>query len=182
MNTLTGRVGHTASKLEGAGDLLTDQADRHLCAELLVAHDEEPQMVRSMETLFGSRAAGNAHSLRVGVKVKGKILFIDMNDVVAIHSKGNYLRLEQQVSSLLIRGSISMVAETLDGCGFIRINRSALMNASFVEEIRPLPTGEYRLRIKGGKEYTVTRTYRRNLRALAKFWIGTGVLFPARPG
>jgi len=52
------------------------------------------------------------------------------------------------------------------------------VNASFVEEISPLPTGEYCLRIKGGKEYNVTRTFKRNLKSLAKFWIGTGAFLP----
>jgi DNA-binding LytR/AlgR family response regulator len=69
------------------------------------------------------------------------------------------------------------VAQKLEPHGFIRIHRSVLVNASFVEEIRPQPTGEYGLRVKGGKEYTVTRTYKRNLKSLAAFWLGTGALF-----
>ncbi len=52
------------------------------------------------------------------------------------------------------------------------------MNTSFVEEIRPYSTGEYGLRVKGGKEYTVTRTYKKNLKSLAESWIGTAVFFP----
>jgi hypothetical protein len=28
--------------------------------------------------------------------------------------------------------------------------------------------------VKDGREYTVTRTYKKNLRSLAAFWIGTG--------
>jgi len=48
-----------------------------------------------------------------------------------------------------------------------------------VEEIWPLSTGEYCLRVKGGKEYTVTRTYKKNLQSLAEFWIGTGAFFPS---
>jgi DNA-binding LytR/AlgR family response regulator len=43
-----------------------------------------------------------------------------------------------------------------------------------VQEIRPCTTGEYELRLRGGKEYTVTRTYKKNLKSLAGFWIGTG--------
>jgi hypothetical protein len=46
-----------------------------------------------------------------------------------------------------------------------------------VEEIRPYSTGEYGLRVKGGKEYTVTRTYKKNLKSLAEFWIGAGAFF-----
>jgi two-component system LytT family response regulator len=79
-----------------------------------------------------------------------------------------------------LRESISVVAEKVEPYGFIRIHRSALVNTAFVEEIRPYPTGEYGLRVKGGKEYTVTRTYKRNLQALAEFWIGTSPLFPNR--
>jgi DNA-binding LytR/AlgR family response regulator len=47
------------------------------------------------------------------------------------------------------------------------------VNSAFVEEIRPWSTGEYVLRVKGGKEFTVTRTYRQNLKLLAESWIGT---------
>ena len=48
-------------------------------------------------------------------------------------------------------------------------------NSKFVEEIRPVPTGKNALRIAGGKEYTVTRIYKKNLKFLAEFWIGEGV-------
>jgi hypothetical protein len=47
------------------------------------------------------------------------------------------------------------------------------VNAAFVEEIQPLSTGEYMLRVTGGKKYTVTRTYKKNLHLLAESWIGT---------
>ena len=70
------------------------------------------------------------------------------------------------------------MAEQLEPQGFIRIHRSILVNTSFVEEIRPYPTGEYGLRLTGGKEYTVTRTYKKNLKSLAEFWIGAGAFFP----
>jgi len=73
----------------------------------------------------------------------------------------------------LLRESISTVAEKLKPYGFIRIHRSVLVNGSFVEEIQPWSTGEYVLRIKGGKEYTVSRTYKNNLKSLARFWVGT---------
>ena len=64
------------------------------------------------------------------------------------------------------------MAEKLKAYEFLRIHRSVLVNASFVEEIKPYVTGEYGLKVKGGREYTVTRTYKRNLKSLADFWIG----------
>jgi LytTr DNA-binding domain len=45
------------------------------------------------------------------------------------------------------------MAEKLKPYGFIRIHRSVVVNISAVEEIQPLPTGECRLRVKGGRKY-----------------------------
>src|SRR6266705_1186568 len=97
----------------------------------------------------------------------------DRADVVIIEAQGNYVLLQRASGSYLLRESISTMAEKLKPYGFIRIHRSVLVNGSFVEEIQPWTTGEYVLRVKGGKEYTVSRTYKSSLKSLAKFWIGT---------
>ena len=111
-------------------------------------------------------------SAKIAIKTKRRILFVDPADVVLVEAQGNYVLLRQPSGSCLLRESISTVAEKLKAYGFIRIHRSMLVNRSFVEEIQPLPTGEYVLRIEGGKEYTVSRTYKINLKSLARFWIG----------
>lgn len=110
---------------------------------------------------------------KIAIKTKRRILLVDPADVVIIEAQGNYVLLRRPSGSCLLRESISTMAEKLKAYGFIRIHRSVLVNGSFVEEIQPWPTGEYVLRIKGGKEYTVSRTYKSNLRSLAKFWLGT---------
>jgi two-component system LytT family response regulator len=112
-------------------------------------------------------------SPRVALKLKGQILFLDLGDVLAVHAEGNYVRLQRDASSYLLRESISVVAEKLAPHGFVRVHRSFLVNASCVEAIEPRPNGEYALRIRGGNEYTVTRTYKENLGSLATLWIGT---------
>jgi two-component system, LytTR family, response regulator len=119
----------------------------------------------------------NQPPARVAIKVKGKILFISLGDLVAVQAEGNCVSLERIGSSYLLRETISAVAEKLEPHGFIRIHRSILVNTSFVEEMRPYSTGEYGLLVKGGKEYTVTRTYKKNLKSLAEFWIGAGAFF-----
>lgn len=84
--------------------------------------------------------------------------------------------LERLSGSYLLRESISTVARKLEPYGFIRMHRSVLVNISFVEEIHPWTTGEYVVRIKGGKELTVSRTYKKNLKSMAQFWVGTNGL------
>jgi DNA-binding LytR/AlgR family response regulator len=109
---------------------------------------------------------------KIAIKAEGRILFIAPDDVMAVQAERNYVLLQADTGSYLLRVSISSIAKKLRPYGFLRIHRSVLVNASFVEEIQPMPTGEYTLRIKGGKEYTVTRTYKNNLKDLAVCWIG----------
>jgi two-component system LytT family response regulator len=117
-------------------------------------------------------------SPRIAIKVRGQIVFIHSSDVVSVEAQGNYVLLQRDQNSYLLRDSISAVAAKLEPYGFIRIHRSVLVNSSLVEAISPYSTGECVVKVKGGREYAVTRTYKNNLRFLAKFWIGTGTFFP----
>ena len=110
---------------------------------------------------------------RIAIKAKGRILFIDPADVVTVEAQGNYVLLQRMSGSDLLHESMSTVAEKLQPYGFVRIHRSVLINASFVEEIHPWTTGEYVLRIKGGKEFNVSRTYKKNLHSITPLWFGT---------
>ncbi|HZV87683.1 MAG TPA: LytTR family DNA-binding domain-containing protein [Candidatus Binatus sp.] len=112
--------------------------------------------------------------IKIAIKTKGKILLINPGDILAVEAEGNYVLLRRPTDSYLLRESISTMAEKLQPYGFVRIHRSVLVNASSVEEIHPATTGEYMLRIAGGREYMVSRTYKNNLKSLAHSWIGTG--------
>ena len=116
-------------------------------------------------------------SPRIAIKTGGRILLISSRDIVSVKAEGNYVSLQRESASYLLRESISDMAEKLEPFGFIRIHRSVLVNIWFVEEIRPHGTGEYLVRVTTGKEFTVTRTYKENLKSLAEFWIGTGTFF-----
>jgi two-component system, LytTR family, response regulator len=110
---------------------------------------------------------------RIAIKARGRIVFIDPRDVQTVEAQGNYVLLRRASGEELLREPISAVEEKLGPYGFIRIHRSVLINSTFVEEIQPCSTGEYVLRLKGGKEYTVSRTYKKNLSAITPLWFGT---------
>ena len=119
-----------------------------------------------------TRTLATGTSVRIAIKAKGRILFIDAADLIAAEAKGNHVLLLCTSSSHLLRESISTVEEKLNLHGFVRIHRSVLVNAALVEEIHPCPTGDYVLRVRGGREFTVTRSYKKNLQLLAQLWIG----------
>jgi DNA-binding LytR/AlgR family response regulator len=125
------------------------------------------RLLRQLEVIAKRQAP------RIAFKAKGRILFLDLAEIVAVQAEGNYVSLRHRPNPYLLRESLSSMAEKLKPYGFIRIHRSVVVNISAVEEIQPLPTGEYRLRVKGGKEYLVTRTYKHSLRDLAQLWVGS---------
>jgi DNA-binding LytR/AlgR family response regulator len=127
------------------------------------------KLMRAMQPLQGVSAR---HAPRVAIKSKGRVLFINPEEVIAVRAEGNYVLLERESGSYLLREAISAMAEKLEAYGFVRIHRSVLVNSSFVEEIQPCPTGEYRLRMKGGGEFMATRSYKKNLKSLAQIWVG----------
>jgi len=114
-----------------------------------------------------------AKPVKIAIKSKGKILLLSPSDILAVEAEGNYVLLLRRSESHLLRESISTMAEKLRPFHFVRIHRSVLVNAAVVEEIFPGDTGEYMLRISGGKQYVVSRTYKNNLKDLAQSWIGT---------
>lgn len=125
------------------------------------------------------QAVSTTHHPKIAIKARGRILLIDPTEIIAAEAEGNYVLLRRQSGSDLLRESISVVAEKLRPYGFVRIHRSVLINTSFIEEIHPWVTGDYVLRIKGGKQYTASRSYKKNLRSIADSWIGaTGFADP----
>jgi two-component system, LytTR family, response regulator len=144
--------------------------------EFASRRSETERAARLLELMPHLRASTGAPPSKIAIRTSGRILFIDPRDVAVIRAQGNYVLLQQEKGTYLLKESISTAADKFQPYGFVRIHRSVLVNASFVEEIRPRSTGEYELRLKGGHQYVVTRTYKNNLKALAGTWMGNGTI------
>jgi DNA-binding LytR/AlgR family response regulator len=109
---------------------------------------------------------------QIAIRTNGRILFIDPKEVITVKAEGNYVLLQRLSGSYLVRESISVTAEKLKPHGFVRVHRSLLVNRTQVDEVKAWTTGEYGVRLKDGREYTVTRKYKKNLKDLAGSWLG----------
>jgi len=127
----------------------------------------------SKRVLPSHREVRNGKTARIAIQSKGRIRLLQMIDLVSVHAQGNYVLLQLQTGSHLVRGSISTVAQKLEPYGFIRIHRSVLINSTHVEEVRSLRAGEYGLRVRPGQTYRVGRRYNKNLPVLAELWLGS---------
>jgi DNA-binding LytR/AlgR family response regulator len=144
-----------------------EAADTSLLPVIRVDAASLMQVSRQLESIAKRQAP------RIAFKAKGSILLLNLFDILAVQAEGNYVSLQHRPNRYLVHESLSSIAEKLKPYGFIRIHRSVVVNVSAVEKVQPLSTGEYRLRVSGGKEYLVTRTYKHNLRDLAQLWVGT---------
>ncbi|MBV9621108.1 MAG: LytTR family transcriptional regulator DNA-binding domain-containing protein [Gammaproteobacteria bacterium] len=133
---------------------------------------EQERALRMLDVLHSLRA-NFPDKIRMGVKDKGRVVFVDAREMVSAEAHGNYVLLRSTAGTHLLRETLAAVATLLAPYGFLRIHRSVLINTAFVEAIEPGPGGEWVVRTRTGSEYHVTRTYRRNLRGLAKCWLGT---------
>jgi DNA-binding LytR/AlgR family response regulator len=162
------------SRVKFAGTGLKDSPEE--AENTLIRSAVQPAMAERSPKLAEFRPRSETppvKPIKIAIKTKGKILLIHPGEILAVEAEGNYVLLRRLMDSYLLRESISTKAVKLQAYGFIRIHRSVLVNASSVEELRPGASGEYTLRLAGGREYMVSRTYKNNLRSLAQSWIGT---------
>jgi two-component system LytT family response regulator len=151
------------SRIHAALDTAIHRTDTERVAKLVATLANGPDILRGRPE-------------RIAIKSQGRILFLDPSEVMFVQAEGNYVLLQTGSGSHLMRESLNQVEHKLAPYGFVRIHRSAIVNSVFVKEVQPWYTGEYVLKLTNGKEFTVTRTYKKNLRALVAGGIGTELL------
>ena len=97
---------------------------------------------------------------RICIKCKGRIVFLDFEEIQWVEAAGNYLQLHTRVETYTIRDTMAEFGSRLEPHRFVRIHRSIIVNARYIRELKPWRTGEYVLTLTNGKELTLSRKYR----------------------
>ena len=108
-------------------------------------------------------AAGQPVEKTMAIKARGRIVFLDPNDIDWIEAAANYVKLVVGKDSYLLREGIGHIAERLDSARFVRIHRSTIVNVRRIKELLPCENGEYIALLKNGKELSCGRSYRDQL-------------------
>jgi len=110
----------------------------------------------------GSAAPAESQN-RLVIKAKGRVIFLDLDDIDWVEAAANYVRLNVGKESYLLRETISRTSERLNPTEFIRIHRSTIVNVRKIKELIPVNSGEYVVVLKNGKELSCSRGYRAHL-------------------
>jgi hypothetical protein len=114
------------------------------------------------------RAEKPAFAGRLTVKQNGRIMLVDVSDIDAITSEGNYVKLHTKNKSYLLRETMNAMEQKLDHGVFVRLRRSTIVRIEQIAEFHPLFNGEFEVLLKTGAKYTSSRRYRKNLESILK--------------
>jgi hypothetical protein len=105
---------------------------------------------------------------RVSIKVNGRIVLLNIEDVEWITSEGNYISLHSAGKRYLLRETMDRMEEKLDPAAFVRLRRSTIVRIDQIQELHPASKGEFEVLLKDGTRLSSTRRYRKHLQAALK--------------
>ena len=168
-----------AAYLEGGGLIPSWRALRLEYVEKLGQHFLVAVMLYAAIVLvgFGHRSWSNSVEHRADdktaldrgsfapliVRSVGEMERVDPLSVEYIESCGNYSRLHIGERGVLIRRTLTSLAEELAPAGFVRIHRSGIVNLDRVSKLRTGSHGDAAVELDSGRLVKVSRTYRRSL-------------------
>lgn len=106
------------------------------------------------------------HGRRLVVKSGGRIQFVDVSQIDWVEADGNYAHLHLSTGdSVLIRDTLTELADRLGASQFFRIHRSRLVNVDRVKELRVGGGGDYDVVLLNGTYLGLSRGCKEALQA-----------------
>jgi len=106
------------------------------------------------------RAEFRGDGPRVLVKSPDRILFLKPDEIDHIEACGNYVVLHAGKERHIVRETMTAMETRLASSGFMRINRSVILNLGRIKELLPVAAGEYVVILKTGARLNMTCSLR----------------------
>lgn len=115
--------------------------------------------------LLKAQRSSDPPSARGAIEVRdgARRHFVPLAEVAWIEAAGNYVELHLGATPILHRAPLSEMERQLAGAGFVRIHRSRLVRRDAIAQVESKPSGDYVVRLSGGRELAGSRRYRRPL-------------------
>ncbi|HTN96867.1 MAG TPA: LytTR family DNA-binding domain-containing protein, partial [Nordella sp.] len=105
---------------------------------------------------------------RLDIRDGAKRFWIETNEILWIEAAGNYVELHLAARSLLRRQTLAALECELDGCDFVRIHRSRLVNARHVTAAETNDSGDFTITLTDGRQISGSRRWRAGLDILTR--------------
>lgn len=95
----------------------------------------------------------------VWVRKDGQLARLDVATIDWVSAEGECVRFHTESESFLHRGTLSSVATQFECAGFLRIHRSAVVNAQRISSLSRTRWGALQIRLQSGPELRVSRSH-----------------------
>ncbi len=118
--------------------------------------------------VLGELGGGQArrHVRRLPIKKAGRVILVDVDDVMRFEATGNYIEVHTRERMHLLRETLTGLETRLDPQAFIRVSRSCIVNACHVRELQPQFSGDFVVVLADDSEVQGSRRYRDGIEAL----------------
>jgi two-component system LytT family response regulator len=110
-------------------------------------------------------AAGDVYLEWLFVRKGNRVVKLSVPEIHWFEAEGNYVRIHTHGDAYLIREKMMTLQARLDPKRFARIHRNAIVNLSFVKEMRPWSNSAFVVLLDDGTELRLSRRYRGRLAA-----------------
>ena len=121
------------------------------------------ELNRKLEALLASRQGKPQYLERLLVKSRGRVVFINADELDWIEAAGNYVSLHTGEKTHLLRDTMQRLESRLDPARFVRIHRSTIVQLDRIRELALSTKGDYQLTLKDGTQLSLSRTHLRKL-------------------
>ena len=87
-------------------------------------------------------------------------LRLPVDSIEWVDAAGDYMCIHARGETHILRGTMKELEDVLDPKLFQRVHRSTIVNLRLVKSLRAHMNGEYFLKLEGGQELKLSRTYR----------------------
>lgn len=100
---------------------------------------------------------------RLSVSKGDVVHLLPTADIDWIEARGDFVRIHAERTTYTLNSTMTNLAGTLDSTRFVRIHRSAIVNAEHVRQLVPSTHGEYVVVLANGARLKLTRSHRASL-------------------
>jgi two-component system LytT family response regulator len=97
---------------------------------------------------------------RLIVKADGQLHFLSQRDIRWVQAQGDYVKIHVKAHGLLVRMTMTKVAQLLDPSLFLRIRKSAIVNLAFVRRVKQTQGSHRGMELEDGTTIPIGASYR----------------------
>jgi two-component system LytT family response regulator len=130
--------------------------------------DKPDDLAARVAALLGELGGGPArrHVRRLPIKKNGRVLLVDVEDVMRFEATGNYIEVHTRERMHLLRETLTGLEARLEPDAFVRVSRSCIVNVRHIRELHPHFSGDFVVVLADDSEVQGSRRYRSSLEAL----------------